>query len=124
MSCPDMGSGDWDSDSWDYGYGGDYGYGDYDYYGGYNSTDYGYGGGYGGSYGGYGDFDEEAVIAETFTMIDSNGDGHISAPEVVSIMAEFGEEITWNEAYEIIEEADTDGDWEINFNEFYNMWTS
>ena len=57
-------------------------------------------------------------------MIDANGDGYISAPEVRSIMAEFGEDITWAEAYEIIEEADTDGDWEINFNEFYTMWTS
>ena len=64
------------------------------------------------------------MIAETFTWIDANGDGHISAPEVVAIAAEFGEDMTWSEAYEIIEEADTDGDWEINFDEFYNMWTS
>ena len=43
---------------------------------------------------------------------------------MVAIAAEFGEDLTWSEAYEIIEEADTDGDWEINFDEFYNMWIS
>lgn len=57
-------------------------------------------------------------LRKTFRLFDKNGDGQISVQELRESLSSLGEEITEEEAKEMIQEADVDGDGYINFEEF------
>lgn len=67
------------------------------------------------------DLDEEMIQA--FKVFDVNGDGLISHIELLAKMRSHGEELTAEEAAEMVREADLDGDGMINFDEFVKMMT-
>jgi Ca2+-binding EF-hand superfamily protein len=56
-----------------------------------------------------------------FKMFDLDGDGLITAEELVSVLAELGEEVTADEAAARIERGDADGDGRIDLAEFQAM---
>ena len=54
-------------------------------------------------------------------ILDHDGNGYINAEELRAIMGNLGEELTEEEINEIIQEADIDGDGQIDYEEF-SMW--
>ncbi|KAJ9109735.1 hypothetical protein QFC19_001965 [Naganishia cerealis] len=54
-------------------------------------------------------------------VFDKDGDGFISAAELRHVMTNLGEKLTEEEVDEMIREADSDGDGQINYNEFVKM---
>ena len=59
------------------------------------------------------------------TLIRSqDGNGFINRQELAVVMMNLGETLTGEEISSMIEEADIDGDGQINYEEFYNMMTS
>ena len=58
---------------------------------------------------------------KTFKIFDKDGNGQISANEIVDVMNRLGQSITVEEAMEIIKEADRDGDGYINYEEFVRL---
>lgn len=67
---------------------------------------------------------EDELIEEAFDIFDCNGDKKISANELVYVMNAIGEELTQEEADEMIKMTDKDGDFQINFEEFRTALTS
>ena len=59
--------------------------------------------------------DEEIELRESFKVFDKNGDGYISASELRQVMTTLGEKLTDDEVYEMIREADVDGDGQVNY---------
>ncbi len=53
-----------------------------------------------------------------------DGNGFINRQELAVVMMNLGETLTGEEINSMIEEADIDGDGQINYEEFYNMMTS
>jgi Ca2+-binding EF-hand superfamily protein len=53
-----------------------------------------------------------------------DGNGFINRQELACVMMNLGETLTGEEISSMIEEADIDGDGQINYEEFYNMMTS
>lgn len=68
------------------------------------------------------DYSEEG-LKEAFKLFDKDQDGFISCSELRQIMIDFGigEDITDEECYEIIKEANGNGDGKINYNDFVKM---
>lgn len=68
------------------------------------------------------DEDEEPMtieeLREVFEMFDKNGDGYISVTELRHMMAEYGTFLNQQEAEQIVQKADVDGDGQLNFEEF------
>lgn len=64
------------------------------------------------------DVDREAEIREAFKVFDKNGDGFISLDELKSVMTNLGEKLSQRELDEMMQEADTDGDKQIDYKEF------
>lgn len=60
----------------------------------------------------------DSQIAETFKVFDVDGDGFITAKELYSVMKEMGEDVTENEAIDMIRDADLDGDGRLNLIEY------
>ncbi|XP_028763610.1 probable calcium-binding protein CML15 [Neltuma alba] len=60
----------------------------------------------------------QGQLLEVFKSFDRDGNGYISAVELVGAMAKMGQPLTYRELTEMIQEADTDGDGVISFNEF------
>lgn len=60
-------------------------------------------------------------IKKIFDLFDENKSQKINFQNLRTIADEIGEAITDDELNEIIEEADKDGDGELNFQEFYNI---
>jgi Ca2+-binding EF-hand superfamily protein len=56
--------------------------------------------------------------AESFRLIDANGDGLISAGELVRLMQALGDEVTDDAATRAVELMDADGDGLISLEEF------
>ena len=55
-------------------------------------------------------------------MFDKDGDGHVSANEIRSVMAGvYGEPLTEPEIEEVIKLADVDGDGQIDYKEFVRL---
>lgn len=54
-------------------------------------------------------------------ILDHDGNGYISADELRAIMSNLGEELSEEEINEIVQEADIDGDGQIDYEEF-SMW--
>ena len=66
----------------------------------------------------------EQDIREAFALFDSDGNGNISRSELRQVMINMGEKITGEVCKFPREEADTDGDGCINFEEFVSMMKS
>ena len=54
-------------------------------------------------------------LLEAFRVFDQDGDGFISAEELKFLMCNLGEKLTQEEVNEMIAEADTDGDGQVNY---------
>ncbi|KAF7313850.1 Calmodulin-like protein [Mycena chlorophos] len=70
------------------------------------------------------DTDSEEEIRQAFHVFDKDGNGTISVTELQQVMRSLGEKLTDREVEEMIREADTDGDGEINYEEFVRMMMS
>lgn len=53
-----------------------------------------------------------------FSAFDLNGDGVLTAEEIYQVMTELGENISLNDAKDMVAAADANGDGKINFDEF------
>lgn len=62
-------------------------------------------------------------LRKTFEIFDTDGSGKISSDELKIVMKKLGEELTDFQIQEMIKEADSDGDGEIDFEEFVRMVT-
>lgn len=67
------------------------------------------------------DTDSEEELKEAFKVFDKDQNGYISAAELGHVMANLGEKLTPEEIDEMIKEADTDGDGQVNYEEFVRM---
>ena len=65
----------------------------------------------------------EESLLETFKVYDRDGNGYISASELLVVMRKLGEEITLEEANAMIVEVDQDGDGQVNFKDFVRIMT-
>lgn len=65
--------------------------------------------------------DEESELREAFKVFDKNRDGLLSAEEVRYVMTNLGEKMTDDEVEDMIHDADTDRDGQINYEEFIQM---
>ena len=70
------------------------------------------------------DTNGEETLRDAFRLFDKDGNGYISAAELRNVMTNLGEKLTDDEIDEMVKEADTDGDGEINFEEFSTMMSS
>jgi hypothetical protein len=70
------------------------------------------------------DTDNEEEIREAFCMFDKDGNGYISAADLHHVMTNLGEKLTDEEVDEMIKEADSDGDGQVNYKEFVQMMTA
>jgi Ca2+-binding EF-hand superfamily protein len=61
--------------------------------------------------------------ASTFKLVDTDGDGLISASEMQTVLRALGEEVTDERAATIVKAIDTDGDGRISLEEFANFMT-
>lgn len=64
------------------------------------------------------DIDTEEEVIEAFRIFDKDGIGLIPVEELVRALAANGEKISLSEIQAIVEEADTDNDGYINYQEF------
>merc|ERR1711953_980287 len=62
----------------------------------------------------------EDEIREAFQVFDGDGNGFINRQELTMVMSNLGEKLTSEEIQGMIDEADVDGDGQINYEEFYN----
>lgn len=70
-------------------------------------------------------FDEaKQELVEAFEVFDRDGNGQIVAAELKYVMAEMGQELSDQQVDQMIEEADTDGDGQINYEEFVRVMLS
>lgn len=60
---------------------------------------------------------DTAKYASTFDLVDSNNDGRISAPELQQMMQAMGEDVSEEQAAEMIRKIDTDDDGEVSLEE-------
>jgi calmodulin len=61
----------------------------------------------------------EDEIREAFQLFDLDGNGYISRLELKLVMMNLGEKLTDDECDQLVDEADIDGDGQINYEEFY-----
>merc|ERR1711953_751069 len=62
----------------------------------------------------------EDEIREAFQVFDGDGNGFINRQELAVVMGNLGESLTQEEIQGMIDQADIDGDGQINYEEFYN----
>ncbi|KAJ4819915.1 Calmodulin [Rhynchospora pubera] len=67
------------------------------------------------------DKESEEELREAFRVFDKNQDGFISGAELRHVMTNLGEKLTNEEVQEMVREADTDGDGQINYDEFVRV---
>mmetsp|Transcript_110898 Transcript_110898/g.174882 ORF Transcript_110898/g.174882 Transcript_110898/m.174882 type:complete len:174 (-) Transcript_110898:37-558(-) len=70
------------------------------------------------------DADTEEQLAGAFTTFDLDGNGFISASDFYYVMKNLGQDYTLEEVDKIIRDADTDGDCQINYEEFRSIMRS
>ena len=56
--------------------------------------------------------------ADTFSLVDGDGDGLVSVGELHRLMQVVGQEVTPEKAAEILGKLDTDGDGKVSLDEF------
>lgn len=61
---------------------------------------------------------ETTDYAATFALVDTDGDGLISAQELASLMRNLGDQTTDEQAAEVVRAMDSDGDQRISLEEF------
>ena len=61
---------------------------------------------------------------EAFRVFDKDGNGFISPSELRYVMTKMGQELTDEEVDQMIQEADMDGDGQVNYREFVKMMTA
>lgn len=61
---------------------------------------------------------DPSTYADTFHLIDANGDGRISAEEFVRLMGILGDDISPEAAAEAVRRLDADGDGQVTLEEF------
>ena len=61
---------------------------------------------------------DTADYADSFALLDADGDGRISAPELVRLMRALGDEVTDEAAARAVELMDSDGDGLVSLDEF------
>lgn len=66
---------------------------------------------------------EEKEIRDAFNFYDINGDGYVTVSELQQAMASLGEQMTTNDAKEMIKQADLNGDGVVCIEEFITMMT-
>ncbi|KAH9682413.1 calmodulin-like protein 8 [Citrus sinensis] len=62
--------------------------------------------------------DAEEELKEAFKVFDKDQNGYISATELRHVMINLGEKLTDDEVEQMINEADLDGDGQVNYDEF------
>ncbi|KAJ2688687.1 hypothetical protein H4218_001569 [Coemansia sp. IMI 209128] len=67
------------------------------------------------------DNNEEEELKEAFRVFDKDGNGFISAAELRHALTNLGEKLTQEEVDEMIQEADVNGDGQIDYDEFVKM---
>ena len=67
------------------------------------------------------DSEIEDEIREAFRVFDKEGNGFISTTELAYVMQNIGEVLSEEETDELINEADIDGDGNVNYEEFVAM---
>ena len=67
------------------------------------------------------DSDSEEELIEAFKIFDRDGNGLISADELLHVMISLGENTNMEEIEDLIKEADLDGDGFINYEEFVRL---
>uniref|UniRef100_A0A7R9VA58 Calmodulin n=1 Tax=Chlamydomonas euryale TaxID=1486919 RepID=A0A7R9VA58_9CHLO len=65
--------------------------------------------------------DDDDRLRNAFKVFDRDGNGYISAAELRYIMCNLGERLSDEELEDMIQEADVDGDGQINFTEFVDL---
>lgn len=65
----------------------------------------------------------EMQLRAAFKVFDKNNDGFISVKELADVLMNLGEKMTDDEFEDMINEADVDGDGQINYEEFIDMMT-
>lgn len=65
--------------------------------------------------------DQIAEFKEAFSLFDKDGDGCITTKELGTVMRSLGQHPTEAELADMVREIDTDGNGQIDFNEFLNM---
>ncbi|XP_073055080.1 probable calcium-binding protein CML15 [Primulina eburnea] len=60
-------------------------------------------------------------LLEVFRSFDRDGNGYITMAELAGQMAKMGQPLTYRELSNMMQEADTNGDGVISFNEFANV---
>lgn len=69
--------------------------------------------------------EETEGIKEFFDLFDKNGDGNITAEELIEVLSAWGGTTTTiEEVNKFIEIYDEDKDGELNFQEFIQWWTN
>merc|ERR1712172_143466 len=66
----------------------------------------------------------EKEIYDAFRVFDKDGNGFISPAELRYVMTKMGQVITNEEVDQMIQEADLDGDGQVNYREFVKMMTA
>merc|ERR1711971_62500 len=66
----------------------------------------------------------EKEIYDAFRVFDKDGNGFISPAELRYVMSKMGQVITDDEVDQMIQEADLDGDGQVNYREFVKMMTA
>jgi len=67
--------------------------------------------------------DANKEIQEAFNFFDKDGSGTISAEEVMTVMLALGEDISDTDVFDMIREADTSGNGEVCYQDFYKILT-
>ena len=66
-------------------------------------------------------YDTEEELLESFKVLDRDGNGYVTAHELRNVMTNLCKETSTEEIEEMINEADIDGDGQIDYQEFVKM---